>query len=41
MSRRFVLTLVKVSYSPASPWMVRVPTRLQRIEGRDKEILRT
>ena len=37
MSRRFVLTVVKVSYSPASPWMVRVPSRLQRIEGATKK----
>ena len=37
MSRRAVLKVVKAKYTPAAPWMVRVPPRLQRIEGARKK----
>ena len=37
MSRRFVLKVVKVTYTPSAPWMVRVPPRLQEIEGSQKK----
>jgi hypothetical protein len=36
MSRRFVLKVVKVTYTPSAPWMVRVPPRLQEIEKATK-----
>jgi len=35
--RRSVLKAVKVNYSPATPWMVRVPSGLQGIEGAAKK----
>jgi len=37
MSRRSILKVVKVNYTPAAPWMVRVPSRLQRVEGARKK----
>ncbi|MFZ3377827.1 MAG: tyrosine-type recombinase/integrase [Chthoniobacterales bacterium] len=37
MSRRAVLKVVKTNYTPAAPWMVRVPPRLHRIEGARKK----
>jgi integrase len=37
MSRRAVLRVVKTNYTPAAPWMVRVPARLHRIEGARKK----
>ncbi len=37
MSRRAVLRVVKTNYTPAAPWMVRVPPRLQRLEGARKK----
>jgi integrase len=37
MSRRAVLKAVKTNYTPSAPWMVRVPSRLQRIEGARKK----
>jgi len=37
MSRRAVLKVVKTNYTPSAPWMVRVPPRLQRIEGARKK----
>lgn len=37
MSRRAVLKVVKTNYTPNAPWMVRVPPRLQRIEGARKK----
>jgi hypothetical protein len=35
--RRSILKVVKVNYTPAAPWMVRVPSRLQRVEGARKK----
>jgi integrase len=37
MSRRAVLRVVKANYTPNAPWMVRVPQRLQRVEGARKK----
>ena len=37
MSRRAVLKVVKAKYTPSAPWMVRVPPRLQRVEGAQKK----
>ena len=37
MPRRSILKVVKVNYTPAAPWMVRVPSRLQRVEGSQKK----
>ena len=37
MPRRSILKVVKVNYTPAAPWMVRVPSRLQRVEGARKK----
>lgn len=37
MSRRAALKVVKTNYTPAAPWMVRVPPRLHRIEGARKK----
>lgn len=37
MPRRTVLKAVKTNYTPSAPWMVRVPPRLQRIEGARKK----
>jgi integrase len=37
MPRRAVLKVVKTNYTPSAPWMVRVPPRLQRIEGARKK----
>jgi len=37
MSRRAVLKVVKTNYTPSAPWMVRVPSRLQRIERARKK----
>ena len=37
MPRRSILKVVKVSYTPSAPWMVRVPTRLQSTEGSQKK----
>jgi hypothetical protein len=33
MPRRAFLKVVKVKYTPSAPWMVRVPPRLQSLEG--------
>ncbi|HEY5769879.1 MAG TPA: tyrosine-type recombinase/integrase [Terrimicrobium sp.] len=37
MPRRSVLKVVKVNYTPNAPWMVRVPARLQAMEGSQKK----
>jgi hypothetical protein len=37
MSRRAVLKVVKTNYTPSAPWMVRVPPRLQSLEGARKK----
>lgn len=37
MSRRAVLKVVKTNYTPNAPWMVRVPARLQSLEGARKK----
>lgn len=37
MSRRAALKVVKTNYTPSAPWMVRVPSRLHRIEGARKK----
>jgi hypothetical protein len=37
MFRRTILKVVKTNYTPSAPWMVRVPPRLQRIEGARKK----
>ena len=37
MSRRSQLKIVKVNYTPNAPWMVRLPPRLQRLEGVQKK----
>jgi integrase len=37
MPRRIVLKVVKASYTPTAPWMVRVPPRLQPLEGARKK----
>ncbi len=37
MSRRAILKVVKTNYTPSAPWMVRVPSRLHRIEGARKK----
>jgi integrase len=37
MSRCAVLKVVKTNYTPAAPWMVRVPSRLQSVEGAKKK----
>ena len=37
MPRRSVLKVVKVNYTPNTPWMVRVPARLQAMEGSQKK----
>lgn len=37
MSRRAALKVVKAKYTPSAPWMVRVPPRLQRVEGAQKK----
>ena len=37
MPRRSILKIVKVNYTPAAPWMVRVPSRLQSVEGSQKK----
>ena len=37
MPRRFAIKVVKVTYTPHAPWMVRVPVRLQSTEGSQKK----
>lgn len=37
MARRAVLKVVKATYTPSAPWMVRVPPRLQHTEGAQKK----
>jgi hypothetical protein len=37
MSRCAVLKVVKTNYTPAASWMVRVPSRLQSVEGAKKK----
>ena len=40
MPKRAVLKVVKVNYTPSAPWMVRVPKRLQNVEGAKKKFFR-
>jgi integrase len=40
VARRAVLKVVKVTYTPSAPWMVRVPERLQKIEAAKKKFFR-
>lgn len=37
MPRRAILKVVKTDYTPSAPWMVRVPPRLQSLEGARKK----
>jgi integrase len=40
VSKRAVLKVVKVNYTPSAPWMVRVPDQLQKIEAAKKKFFR-